>query len=866
MPSANNSDARVIIEKNSVELLELFDKVSTEAKKEKKAVPPINKMIYYWTRKPLVVGRAIVLASTLKNVKDVEDLLCIGDDHRAYTKTPDRAKYKRRLGQDPSTISILDSFAGAGNLAFPALELGLNVSISDYNPLSYLICKGTLEYTVYANENLPNNFKKAAAQVIKETELKVGHFYSPKHLAYLWLWCITCPYCSQRTPLTNQMYIANTKNLKLGMRFTPTRNKGFTVKLVCGMSAEEGKKFTHKGKTAQCISCKNTIDYKSMTGDIAKNKDRELVAIQVQGQKSRKFVLPTDNDKRIYKSAMDFFKDNADDLEEFIPTEEIKPSHSSVPNTYHYGVYNWRDLHSSRQLLVLAVLVSQIREFTKSNMHRPELTLYLCFLLAKLIDSYSYGTTWNPAGIKPEPTLALRRPSIVFNIAEINPFESVRGSLKNITKNISNGISFASRLGIKTRYKLESVTSRTNSKYDLIITDPPYGDDVQYGELSEFFYIWMYQILKDLYPELPPRPKLEEDFCEAWGRFGNKKLASEFFGEGLKTSFKSMNRKLKDTGLLVVIFAHSSPKVWNQLLAAIREGKFRIVASYALHTESKDNPLARNKTSFMSSIVVVCRKSIEESEVFFEDIVPEMEDGIKDMINAIPDEKLLQLPITDLLVMVYGKILESCTKHTVLKSKRSDFVPDFETLISDSHSFLLRLLVSRLTHKSINIIGPRMAFYLFVKVFHKGTITSDEILKMSKANDIDLNTLQADNVLKKVKGRYELLYLTDTVMDYPADRVDPKNLHQQLCYLAYMVHINSSDKILSLLSQNNFVPGTLKQAVALLLKSYGTRKNRGEYFEDAEMREIEILQTLSTIMGIRPSGGGLDVFMEAGID
>ena len=48
---------RVAIENASVDMLELFEKVSAESRREKKAVPPTNKMIYYWTRKPLIVGR-----------------------------------------------------------------------------------------------------------------------------------------------------------------------------------------------------------------------------------------------------------------------------------------------------------------------------------------------------------------------------------------------------------------------------------------------------------------------------------------------------------------------------------------------------------------------------------------------------------------------------------------------------------------------------------------------------------------------------------------------------------------------------------------------------------------------------------------
>ena len=67
------------------------------------------------------------------------------------------------------------------------------------------------------------------------------------------------------------------------------------------------------------------------------------------------------------------------------------------------------------------------------------------------------------------------------------------------------------------------------------------------------------------------------------------------------------------------------------------------------------------------------------------------------MITQIPDEKLLTLPITDLLIMVYGKVLEACTQHTVLKSYEKEFTPDFETLIKDASSFIMKELVGKLT-------------------------------------------------------------------------------------------------------------------------------------------------------------------------
>ena len=136
---------KTAIEDTSLDMLELFEDVSIEARREKLAVPPINKMIYYWTRKPLIAGRAVALASTLDNVEDIKSLLGIYGDKRAYTHIPRLDIYKKKLGNDPANIKVLDPFAGTGNLMFPTAELGLDVTCSDYNPLAYLIEKASLD-------------------------------------------------------------------------------------------------------------------------------------------------------------------------------------------------------------------------------------------------------------------------------------------------------------------------------------------------------------------------------------------------------------------------------------------------------------------------------------------------------------------------------------------------------------------------------------------------------------------------------------------------------------------------------------------------------------------------------------------------
>ena len=247
------------------------------------------------------------------------------------------------------------------------------------------------------------------------------------------------------------------------MRFEPTQDKEFTTHLVQDMTKIDGRSFTHKKGKVQCISCHNTISYDAMTRDIAKNKDREMVAIQIQGpsKQGRKYILPSEDDRRQYRESVQHFSERHSDSLEFMPEGEILASHRKRNTLWIYGIKTWNEFFSSRQLLILSTLVKKIEVFCKesNNPHMPILRMYLSFFVARLVDSYSYGVRWNPSADKPEPTLALRQPRIVFNLAEINPFEKVRGSLQNNTSNIAKAIEFCANLKNSASCRMESVTT-----------------------------------------------------------------------------------------------------------------------------------------------------------------------------------------------------------------------------------------------------------------------------------------------------------------------------------------------------------------------------------------------------------------------
>jgi len=856
-----------VIEEASAELLELFDQVSDEARKEKNAVPPTNEMLYWWTRKPLIVGRTIALMSTLNDVTAVKDFLGLKREKRAYTYTPDAEKYKHNLGRDPSKIKLLDPFGGAGNLIFEAKRLGLDCTISDYNPVAFLLEKAVLEYPSLYGITLVKDFEKYGKLVIDKTKEEISKFYHDEDLVYLWVWCIKCPHCTQRVPLTNQMWIAN-NNKKIGVKFTITSDKNFKTELLYGMKTEEGKKFTQKGGKAICINCRNGIDYESMTKDIAKRKDREIIAKQIKvGLNDRKYVLVKNKDKEVFERATEYLKSKWIEFEDdnLIPDENILPNFRRENSLWYYGIKYWRDFFSHRQLLAAITIMKNIKivckEISDQN-YRKILMVYLGFLLCKHINSNSLGVLWNPVGEKTQHVLSVRQPRLIYNHAEVNPFQKVAGSLPNYLRNIADAINFSSNNSNTPKISLESVLKLASKKeqYDLIITDPPYLDDVPYGELSEFFYVWISRILKMEFPELPDRVKLDEDICESWGRFGNKNLSNDFFIIGLKKSFISMNKILKNDGLLVVFFAHSTVEAWNLLLECIRESKFYVVSSYAIHTENVSNVIARGKTSFMSSIVVVCRKLNQESIAYFEDIIPLVEDKIKDMLNKISMQKLLSIQITDLLIMVYGKVLEAATNHTELRSYKKDFKPEFESLIANSRDFILREIVTKLTGRSINLLGPQMSFYLLTKIFYRGVLPGDDLLKVTRTYGVSKGQLEKDNIVKNENDQIRLYYLHEHKIEKKPEEIDNKNIYQQLCYLAQLVDTMGATKLTTVLSYSNLRVDDLKQVVSLLLKSFRLRVNKKEQLISEEQKELKILETLADIMGIK-SENSLESFM-----
>ena len=132
-----------------------------------------------------------------------------------------------------------------------------------------------------------------------------------------------------------------------------------------------------------------------------------------------------------------------------------------------------------------------------------------------------------------------------------------------------------------------------------------------------------------------------------------------------------MASRLKDNGLLVVYFAHSSPEAWKTLVYAGRSAGLRVSSAFPVRTESEESVVSRGKAAITSSIVVVWRKG-----VFGEiDLVEKENELLNKIAEFISKARNSDLSGSTLYVMTYAHALSLLTKYATIRlgEKKLDY-------------------------------------------------------------------------------------------------------------------------------------------------------------------------------------------------
>jgi adenine-specific DNA methylase len=135
---------------------------------------------------------------------------------------------------------------------------------------------------------------------------------------------------------------------------------------------------------------------------------------------------------------------------------------------------------------------------------------------------------------------------------------------------------------------------------DLVLTDPPYYDDIQYAELGSLFLAWAQatgliaaSVHVDLRAEAVPNSLRGTDtsrYC---------KLLTAVFSESRRT--------LKPGGRLVLTFHNTTGKAWWALARALGRAGFFVTALAVAHAENETDHAKRGRRAFSRDLVIECR-------------------------------------------------------------------------------------------------------------------------------------------------------------------------------------------------------------------------------------------------------------------
>ena len=164
-----------------------------------------------------------------------------------------------------------------------------------------------------------------------------------------------------------------------------------------------------------------------------------------------------------------------------------------------------------------------------------------------------------------------------------------------------------------TRGSAANVAHLPDASVDAVVVDPPYGGNVMYAELSDFFYVWLKRSVGDLYPGWFDSELVDKD-AEAvanparfeGARGGkSKELATRDYLMKMRRVFREMRRVVKPGGSMTVMFTHRETEMWNALGLALLETGWEIGSSWPVHTESEHSLHIARKNAARSTIFPV---------------------------------------------------------------------------------------------------------------------------------------------------------------------------------------------------------------------------------------------------------------------
>ncbi len=730
-------------------------------------------------------------------------------------------------------VRVVDPTAGGGSIPFESLRLGLATHANDLNPVAALILRATVEWPARFAVTVLDEFKELGGNLRRTvvSRLKDNYPLEPEHDCkpdgYLWARTITCPYCGGVLPLSPNWRLAPDGT---GVRIHPhtmSRNGGrvCTFEIVTKAADQSVGTVSDGDATCPFPDCARVIDGAEVKRQAQRHQmGDQLFAVVYK----RKIISKTKTGKprikwvRGYRAARledDKTEDNQRLLEErmaqweaadLVPTEAIGEISNYDRGHRLYGMTHWRDLFAPRQLLAHVTAVEVYNELLAEAERKGTLSEttkaafgYLGLSLDKMLDYNSRISAWHGGREVLEHTFRDHAFVLKWSYAEMAVMVDGVGydwAIKQTAKCIEEFIELvrpdidldAQRVGGhqvdafahgSSRFVPPPVTVTCKSAdaldhiadgtVDAVVMDPPYGANVMYAELSDFFYVWLKRTAGRVFPELFRRALTDKEreavanVAKFAGQLGAKNLATRDYRERMSAVFTECRRILRSDGILTLMFTHKETGAWDALTKGLMEAGFTITASWPVNTEAETSMHIKEKSAANSTIFLVCRPRQEraaDAAQYWEDVEPWVARAVRARVDEF---KKAGITGVDLYLASFGPALQEFSRHWPLKRgqpqaepkakrrKQADIFDEPwdpyavtpEDALNAARREVKRWRLDQLTHmKARAELDPLTSFFVLAwDAFHAPVFPYDEALRLARAVGVDLD--------KEVVGR-----------------------------------------------------------------------------------------------------------------
>ena len=611
-----------------------FEAVSDIAEAEswrKEVYRPIYHIHKWWAQRLGSVFRAAIIASAVPQGSPVLDY------------------FRQAVSLDG--LVVFDPFMGSGTTVGEAHKLGCTAVGRDINPVAYRAVRAALG---------PVDRKGIAEcfdQLSRTVAPKLQRLYQSKDsrgnpcdvLYYFWVKVLPCPKCHAGVDLFPRYVFTRhadkTKDVPVyvvcpgcGDVFPIGQDDATCVCGKCGLAfnPQEGPA---RHTTAVCRACKHEFPL-AATARVAGHPPahRMYAKLVLRDNGAKEYLPATPQDLALYDGA----KKQLAELEPPVPLVAIADGWNTR-QILNYGYSHWHDLFNERQLLVLTTLAQAISDLPKGPARDALAVLFSGVLeFNNMFASYKGEGTgavrhmFSHHILKPErmpieanvwgtpqssgafSTLYRSRLLRALDYREA-PFEIGLDGPSG-EKHVRKVFHVSPPLGqkITDSYPKNGLpkgaiylscgssaqTDLPDKSVDLVVTDPPFFDNVHYSELADFFHVW-----QELY--------FTNGRCKSASTTRHKEEVqdkdSSAFAEKLQAVFAECRRVLRDDGRLVFSYHHSREDGWTAVAKAILGAGFSLIQSQPVKSEmSVAAPKNQAKEPIDLDVLLVCRKRQED--------------------------------------------------------------------------------------------------------------------------------------------------------------------------------------------------------------------------------------------------------------